>query len=310
MKVLVAGITGFIGSHVAELVLRSGDEVIGLSHGDWHDDAPQELRDSVELLQWDITQPAPAEIVAKTTGYAPDVMFHFAGISIPALCGKDDPSDEAIAVNVMGTRHVLNLFESWKHPARFVFASTCHVYAPVDGYDPFVDELAPIDPISAYGKTKLQSETEILRRVRDSGLNACIVRGFHHIGPRQPSGLMLTDWLGQLEDPGLRELKVRSTNSHLDLVDVRDAAVAYRLVAMQGVAGKVYNLGSGKISRSGDILQVILSNLHREIEVVTAAADERWNAIARIGRLSSLGWNPQTRCEQTVRDMMGLVGET
>ena len=142
-------------------------------------------------------------------------------------------------------------------------------------------------------------------------LNACIVRGFHHIGPRQPSGLMLTDWLEQF-GPDCAEISVRSTNSFLDLVDVRDAARAYYLLASKSIAVDICNLGSGKISRSRDVLNALLAKQDGPIEVIVQSDDEKWNAIADTSILNLLGWKTQIDYEQTISDMMSckMVSQT
>lgn len=304
MKAFITGITGFIGSHVAEHLLSEKDTVLGTARSGWHEDAPSTLVNAVELVPWDIGEAAPPDVLERVKTFDPDVVFHFAGISIPALCGgKDGPTDQAVRVNVHGTNHVLDLGNQLGNP-RVVFASTCHLYERVSGEQPFVTEDSPIVPTSAYGQTKANCEREILRRVRVSNLNACLVRGFHHIGPRQPSGLMLTDWLEQLQVPSCSELQVRNTNSFLDLVDVRDAARAYRLLATVPSSEIIYNLGSGRISKSGDVLDTILAEVEREFTVVARSTEEQWNPIADMSRLQSLGWQPTIEYSQTVRDML------
>ena len=125
--------------------------------------------------------------------FVPTVVFHFAAISIPSRCGTDQPTEQALAVNVAGTKHLLDLVERLPNSPRVVFSSTCHVYGRVDAANARVTEDADLDPISAYGQTKLICEQEILKRVNAKQIEATIARGFHHIGPRQPLGLILTD---------------------------------------------------------------------------------------------------------------------
>jgi len=305
MRVFITGVTGFVGSHLAELLLRSGDHVLGATdRGKWREDVPDTLPTAIQLLAWDITCAPAVAVTNAVTQFAPDVVFHLAGMSIPSQCGGRTPTPRAREVNVDGTRHVLDFILALPSRPRLIFASTCHVYAPVSGNSPTVDENARIDPLTAYGKTKLGAEYEILLRIREDRLDACIVRGFHHIGPRQPSGLMLTDWLEQLVDETKSQLNVRCRNSFLDLIDVRDAAEAYRMLGEKGEAGGIYNLGSGKIHRSGDVLESILAMIERKIKVVERTAEEQWNAIANISRLKSLGWQPHRCYDQTISDML------
>lgn len=296
---------------MAARVLQHGGEVLGAGFRGWRPDVPRDLADSIDLMRWDIRKPAPMEVAQRVQDFEPTVVFHFAAISIPSMCGTDCPTPQAIAVNVDGTSHILDLTEAvaaqQAASPRFVFASTCHVYDRVTRSNAVVSEDATLAPVSAYGETKLQCEQEILRRTEAGKVSATIARGFHHIGPRQPSGLMLTDWLEQLGDPQLTQVKVRSTNSFLDLVDVRDAAEAYVMLSEVGKVAQTYNLGSGRVSNSGEVLRDILAMVDRPIEVVSNSDEERWNTIADVTKLQSLGWDASITYQETVRDMFRLL---
>lgn len=305
LRVFITGVTGFVGSHLAELLLRSGDQVLGATaQGKWRKNVPDTLPAAVRLLMWDVTHPAPAAVAATISEFAPDVFFHLAGMSIPRECGRGVPSPRAVSVNVVGTSHVLDLVHCVTSRPRFIFASTSHVYARVRSSAPRVTEQARIEPRTAYGETKHRAEQDIAGRIQRSGLDACIVRGFHHIGPRQPPGLMLTDWFEQIVKESNRVLHVRCLNSYLDLIDVRDASRAYRLLAECGTSGEIYNLGSGIIRRSGDVLDTILAKMGRKFRIIEASTAEQWNAIANIQKLRSLGWRPTLDYQQSLADMM------
>ncbi len=305
LRVFISGVTGFIGSHLAELLLRSGDQVLGATaQGKWRKNVPDTLPAAVKLLTWDVTNPAPQAVAVTISEFAPDVFFHLAGMSIPRECGRGVPSPQAVSVNVVGTSHVLDLVHRVTSRPRFIFASTSHVYARTSSSAPMVNEHARIEPLTAYGKTKHRAEQDIAGRIQRSGLDACIVRGFHHIGPRQPPGLMLTDWLAQLGEASNHVLHVRCLNSYLDLIDVRDASRAYRLLAERGISGEIYNLGSGIIRRSGDVLDTIIAMMGRKFRIIEASTAEQWNAIANIQKLRSLGWRPNLDYERSLADMI------
>lgn len=306
MKALVTGITGFIGSHLAEALIDHGHQVLGLGRtGHWRHDTPAKVQQSAELQCWDLVNPASPDTQRVIIEFAPDVVFHLAAISIPSQCGHQTPTAEAIAVNVDGTAHLLDSLSTLNKLPKLIFTSSSHVYAPVDPANPIVSEDSPLSPQGAYGKTKLRGEELIQARMAENPhLQASIVRGFHHIGPRQPNGLMLTDWLNQLSDPACDSLHVKSTNSFLDLVDVRDAVNAYVLLAAQETPCGVYNLGSGQIFKSGNVLEEIFGILGRSVPVVEATSDARWNAIADVRKLRHLGWQPQRSYSDSIRAMI------
>jgi GDP-4-dehydro-6-deoxy-D-mannose reductase len=105
VKAFVTGITGFAGTHLAEHLLNCGDEVLGCSRsGAWKREAPAQLTTGVKLLAWDVAAAASPEVVGQLQRFRPDVIYHLAAISVPDACGTDEPNDQALAVNVEGTR--------------------------------------------------------------------------------------------------------------------------------------------------------------------------------------------------------------
>ena len=171
MKALITGITGFAGSHLAETLLASGDQVLGLTRqGHWPANLPTELATSIQLLKWDITEPASTELQAAIAQWQPDCCYHLAAVSIPADCGTTTPTPTALACNVAGTQHVIDLLTTLPQVPRFLLTSSNHVYAPVNPLDSVVSEEAVANPESAYGKTKLAAEAIVLQAVQNQQL--------------------------------------------------------------------------------------------------------------------------------------------
>jgi GDP-4-dehydro-6-deoxy-D-mannose reductase len=304
VRTLITGITGFVGFHLTEYLLSAGCQVVGISRSaQWHHRVTGGVRRDAELLAWELPHPVPQAVRRRVEEVRPDVVFHLAGLSIPSLCGATSPTEQALRVNVGGTRAVLDLVASLPWQPRVVLASSNHVYAPVPGDAAIVDEQAPIAPPTGYGITKWQAEQEVRQALRDRGVRAVIVRGFQHAGPYQPPGLMLSDWVEQLARSPADRLVVKSQDSFLDLVDVRDAAAAYVRVFEAGSTGAVYNLGSGQARRSGDVLQMLLDAAGKHPSIQELSPGQRWNPIANSHRLQALGWRPQTPLTRTVADM-------
>src|SRR4051812_22079270 len=117
MNALVTGITGFVGSHLAEHLSRSGDVVAGVSRRPLSTGPASETTnpDTLGRIAWDlaavdIDRSLIDEIQARFGGAAPDIVYHLAAESIPAACGGDgDPTPAAWRTNVEGTRRVLDL---------------------------------------------------------------------------------------------------------------------------------------------------------------------------------------------------------
>lgn len=315
MRALITGITGFVGSLLAEHLLRCGDDVLGVAKkGQWPESARAKNWPAcqVPLVAWDIAVPCPDAARGAIESFAPDAIYHLAAVSIPNQCEntKENPAGRKRAedVNVRGTHHVVQLTEELSSAAsrrqvpapRMLFVSTSHVYAVRENH-PCVAEDAPLGPRGGYGETKLDAEQLVLDAVRAGRIDAVIARAFKHAGPRQSTQLIPAEWAASIShDP---VIKVRSPESRIDLTDARDVVVAYRLLMEQGGCGEIYNVGSGKL--------VHCRAMAEQLAAISGATVE-WGVrlpnaepVANIDKLvARTGWQPRIPLEQTLRDTL------
>ena len=310
MKALITGITGFAGSHLAETLLAAGDEVLGISRQKkWPTTLPAKLASAIPLLQWDISQPVTPELQGSIAEWQPDCCYHLAAVSIPADCGTTTPTPTALACNVSGTQHLVDLLTSLPQTPRLLFTSSNHVYAPVDPIAPVVNEEAVVKPVSAYGKTKLAAEAIVLQAVHNQQLQACIARSFQHTGPRQPARLMVPQWACQFSRE-TTSVRVHTLDSYLDLSDVRDVVRAYRALMQQETKETVFNVGSGTVTRSGDVCELFQQRVTTRRQIEELAPGQRQHPIANINRLQkATGWKPAIQLEQTIDDTLNYWKE-
>ncbi len=303
MRVWITGVTGFLGSHLAEHLLACGHQVLGTSsRGRWPPWLAH-LQQQVPLVAWDLRHRAPARVWDAVARFAPQAVFHLAALSVPSQCGAQQPTPQARAVNVLGTRHVCQVAWELSPRPRLLLASSAHVYRfpPRRGYR--VDETAPVDPRGGYGRSKLEAE-QVLWRFHRQGLPAMVVRSFNHAGPRQDRHLMLSQWCWQLA-AGREVLVVHNRTTWLDLLDVRDAVRAYRAVMLHGSPGLVYNVGAGTAVASGWVLQRLLQHCGRQVRLEERLPGLRRNLVADVGRLRRLaGWYPRVPLERTAADCL------
>jgi GDP-4-dehydro-6-deoxy-D-mannose reductase len=308
MRALITGISGFVGGHLAEHVLDSGDEILGCSpDGTWTASTPEAIRRRVEVLGWDLARDdGLGEAACRRIGlFRPEAVYHLAAISVPKHCGEDQPTPEAVAINVEGTRRVLELVRTTASSARVLFVSSCHVYAPVPLGAPRVAEDAPLGPVNAYGRTKLAAEAHLRAAARDWHCEAIVVRAFQHAGPGQGPEMMLSQWARQLARPGPQPLFVQTRDAHLDLTDVRDVVRAYRLLIQRAERGGVYNVGSGINRRSGDVVDLLREIAGSSRPIVELRPGPKQDPIADVARLMrATGWRPAVPLEQTVSDTL------
>jgi GDP-4-dehydro-6-deoxy-D-mannose reductase len=223
-------------------------------------------------------------------------------MSVPADCGRDEPTAEAVAVTVEGTRRVVELAASLASRPRVLVTSSSHVYAPVSFDSPLVSEDSPTRPAGGYGKTKLAAEQIASEIARPAGMDLIIARAFQHAGPRQNRRMMLAQWASQLAEPSDEPIRVHTLDARVDLSDVRDVVRAYRLLATRAAPG-VYNVGSGVSRRSGDLLQILLHTANSRRPIIELRPGTKQDPIADTSSLvARTGWRPEIPPEQTIAD--------
>lgn len=306
-RALITGVSGFVGGFLVEHLVASGDEVLGTSpDGGWLDATPDSVRRQAEVLAWDLANPAglPDGSRRRIEQLAPTVIYHLAAMSVPGECGAKEPTPLAVAINVEGTRRVLELARSLEPSPRVLAISSSHVYARHKGDSKRTAEDAPLEPPTAYGATKLRAEEQV-RQAIGQGCDAIIARPFPHAGPRQSPLMMLAQWARQLAQPSTDPIEVYTCDATIDVCDVRDVVRAYRLLVERGRTGEVYNVGSGLARRSGDVLTMLRRLAESTRPVVELKPGAKWDPIADLTKLvRDTGWRPEIPLEQTLADTL------
>ncbi len=305
-KAFIVGITGFVGSHLAEYLLEREVQVLGCSRSaKWRHGAPLSLAAEIPVFSWELQQPFPPGAQQQVESFQPDWIFHLGAMTIPNDCGRDEPTPEAWGANVEGTSELCRLALMLPNRPRVVFSSSCHVYAPVKADQPFVNESDRTGPTTAYGTTKLEAENRFSAAV-EQGMNGIVARAFHHTGPRQSPRMVLPDWARQLVRDDEQPVQVHTFDAFLDLSDVRDIVSAYHQLAEKGETGETFNVGSGVCRRSGDIFQQLLKmSADPEREVTEVSPGRRQQPIADTKQIKQVtGWKPRIPFDRTLADTL------
>ncbi len=217
-------------------------------------------------------------------------------------CAAPAPDPPRLSANVDGTRRTAELALSLAAPPRLLFTSSSHVYTPPQtGYR--VNEQAELGRQRGYGLTKQAAEDLLRDFSRAHGLEVVIVRAFQHAGPGQSEQMMLAQWARQFA-LGTDPVVVYNLDTYIDLTDVRDIVRAYRLLALTGAPGQVYNVGSGTRQRTGDIFETLrrMADPHREH--VELRPGRKCALIADNSRLRrDTFWSPRIAMASTVEDV-------
>jgi GDP-4-dehydro-6-deoxy-D-mannose reductase len=305
--VLVTGITGFAGSHLAERFVRDGVVVHGIAHEEPPFRNLAAVADRVRVHRGNVLD---ADALSTALAAArPDAVVHLAAQAVPTLAARDPVG--AVRVNVLGTATLLAALDA--HPeVHLVMASSADVYGAPD--TPLVDERAPLRPANVYAATKVASEA-LVREFGDRREAATtILRPANQIGPRQHPGLAASAFAKQIAEAeaGLADPIVRHglLDARRDFLDVRDMASAYALATDLSDAGTaVYNVGTGNPVSVKEILDTLIGLAHVPVRVELdpervrsgTTADFALDATAFRGRSK---WEPRISLLRSLTDTL------
>jgi UDP-glucose 4-epimerase len=293
MRALVTGGAGFIGRHVVGWLLARGYDVLALdnlSNGFAANLAEFEGKGGFKgLLEGDICDDATW---AKLADESFDVVYHLAA-AINVQDSIDDPG-ATFASDVIGTFKVLEFAR--RQPSRFIYVSTCLVYAPaVDGTP--ISERYPTRPASPYAAAKLAGENLTLSYYHAYGLHALILRAFNTYGPFQRTdgegGVVVTFLSNSLRgEPLFVYGDGRQTR---DLLYVEDCADLIGRAGESNAAGSVINGGLGREIEIRDLAQKVAGAEGRvEFAAHPHAQAEVWRLVCDNAKATQLlDWRPK-----------------
>lgn len=250
-KILITGVNGFVGQHVAQEFADNGMEVIGVGG---RQGSREKLSSVSQYFTLDLMQ---SEAAAQIPFEQLDGVVHLAGLA--AVGASFDQPHRYISTN---TGIEINLFEAalaQKANPRFLIISSGSLYDPKASL-PFT-ETSAVKPSSPYAVSKLGQE-ELGSYYSSRGFECIIARPFNHIGPGQGPGFIVPDLTRQIiagERRDKNEVLVGNLDAKRDYTDVRDIARSYRLLLEEGRAGEIYNICSGRALSGHEILAGILA---------------------------------------------------
>lgn len=243
MKALITGGTGFIGSHLAESLVRQGFEVTCLVRNLARQGYLEGV--TVEKIAGDCTQPETLAAAVKNADY----VFHLAGLT------KARSDQEFFAGNVLATRNVVNaVLEHAPDIKRLFHLSSLAASGPSPDGTPLRED-CPFAPVSSYGRTKMEGEQAVFA-VRDR-IPVTIIRPPAVYGPRDRDVLIFF----QLVKRGIVPYWGNSRYSFLYVEDLVNGII--QSAQHEDTVGEVFFLSDGNIYSSDDIIDAISAALQR-----------------------------------------------
>src|SRR5213594_3128334 len=321
MRVLITGITGFAGSHLAEYILANHPDVAVFGTYRWRSRmenletlALRRVLDVVEgrfssgasqgdearkgrvtLLHCELTDAGAVEKLIEAV--LPDRVFHLAAQSF-VQSSFDEP-----AATLMNNVHAeLNLLEAIRRHdkrIRIQVAGSSEEYGLVHPDEVPMKETNPLRPLSPYAVSKVAQDKLAYQYFKSYGVHTVVTRGFNHAGPRR----------GHVFSTGTfaRQIALIEAGKREPVIYVGDVVRAYWLSLDKAEAGEVYNVGRGRTWSIGEMLNILLS--HSTVKIRTQEDPARlrpsdvpilWADVSKFH--TATGWEPTIPFEQTLKD--------
>lgn len=301
--VLVTGAAGFAGSHLLELLLRDGADIVA-----WRRPVGPHAH-IVDGVQWmDVELLDRAAVARAVADVQPFAVYHMAGSAHVAQSWQY--VRETYEGNVLATHYLLDALRQLDRKPRVLVPCSAHVYAPQPRPIKEDDELKPGSP---YATSKLAAEMVAERAWVEDQVPAIIARAFNHVGPRQDPSYVapsIARQIALIEDGRLEPvLTMGSLEPRRDLTDVRDTVRAYAAMMTRAAPAVPYNVSSGRAVSVGELVRTFTERARRQVKVVQDPARFRPNdpplLVGDHSRLTAdTGWEPQIPLEQTVADLL------
>lgn len=264
-RVLVTGADGFIGSHLVEQLIKSGEKVKAFVYYNsfntwgWLDTFPKKLLNEIEIFAGDIRDPNGVRSALKDV----DEVFHLAAlIAIPFSYHSPD---SYVDTNIKGTLNVLQAARDLG-TKRVLVTSTSEVYGTAQ-YVP-IDELHPFQGQSPYSATKIGADRLAESFYRSFEMPITIVRPFNTYGPRQSARAVIPTVITQLLS-GMTEIKLGSLTPTRDFNYVKDTAQGFIDIARsEKTIGQEINIASQQEISIGQLAQELIDQINPQARII------------------------------------------
>ncbi len=310
MRALITGITGFVGSHLAEYLLKQGLEVDGTYRWRSRMENIEGIKNKIGLIECDLRDPFSVQQTIKRSN--PDYIFHLAAQSF--VKASFDHPQETINANVNGTLNIFEAVRKQNMDPIIQVACSSEEYGYVAPDEVPITEKNPLRPLSPYGVSKVAEDLLALQYHRSYGMKTVITRTFNHEGPRRGDVFVTSNFAKQIAEieKGKREpvIHVGNLNAQRDYTDVRDVVRAYYLAVQKCEYGEPYNICSGKPWIINDMLDYLISK--SSVQNIQKVVDQNRMRPSDVEILhgdctkftAKTGWKPEIPFEKTLDDTL------
>jgi GDP-4-dehydro-6-deoxy-D-mannose reductase len=310
MDILITGITGFAGSHLADFILKEKlGNVIGIHR--WRSDLRniRHILDKIVLHECDLRDAFSVRDLIETV--KPDKIFHLAAQSFVPTSWK--APTESLTTNIVGQ---LNIFEAVKKlgiDPWIQLACSSEEYGKVYEDELPIKETNPLRPLSPYAVSKVGQDLLGYQYYESFGTKVVRTRAFNHTGPRRAHVFVVSDFSKQIVEieKGVKDpvIYVGNLESRRDFTDVRDTVRAYWLSLEKCEPGEVYNICSGTTWYIRDMLNKLIEKSKVDIEIKHDPNRMRPSDVPILlgdnsKFVAATGWSTEISFDQTLEDIL------
>ncbi|MGB7293255.1 MAG: NAD-dependent epimerase/dehydratase family protein [Thermodesulfobacteriota bacterium] len=302
MKCLVTGVAGFIGSHLAERLLREGYELIGIDS--FVDNYPKHIKQNnikglLQSSKFKFIEASIGNINLREIVDQVDVVYHQA--AIPGVRTSWGQNFEQYTVNNINATQILLEACRYKRIKKFIYASSSSVYG--DAIELPIRESSPKSPISPYGVTKLAGENLASLYFKCYGVPTVSLRYFTVYGPRQRPDMAFHRFISAILDE--REIEIYGNGEQTrDFTYLDDAVEANVRAFLNGKEGGIYNIGGGSRVKLIESLNIIeeISGKKADLKFIEAQRGDVMHTYADVSTAKrDLGYSPNVDIKEGLR---------
>ena len=308
MNILITGITGFVGSHLADYIVGSQDHIRVYGLARWRSPLNNIshliIENKITLLWGDLLDLPSIERALQIC--QPKIIFHLAAQSYVPYSHEAPIS--TLQTNVIGSA---NLFAAAEEVAGVIVAvSSSEVYGQPE-YTP-IDEKHPLNPISPYGVSKAAMDMLAYSEFIAHDLPVIRTRAFSHTGARRGDVFVASAFAKQIAEIEVGQRDILYTGN-LDSIrtwcDVGDMVRAYWVAARLCILGEVYNIGGDRTTTIGEMLNILISLsdakiIHRIDDSLLRPADVTLQIPDTSKFQKQTGWEPRIPLEETLENLL------
>ncbi|MFI5327666.1 MAG: GDP-mannose 4,6-dehydratase [Candidatus Rokuibacteriota bacterium] len=311
MRVLITGISGFVGSYMAEYALAQGVEVFGSARWRSKTENIDHLRSKITLIESDLRDLFSVRALLEAA--QPTHVLHLAAQSFVAASWHAPA--ETLTTNIIAQVNLLEGLRGLKMAPRFLVVGSSEEYGQVEPHELPIKETNPLRPLSPYAVSKVAQDLMGYQYFKSYGMPIIRTRAFNHEGARRGDVFVTSNFARQVAEieAGLRDplISVGDLKPRRDYSDVRDIVRGYWLLLKDGEPGEVYNLCSGRSWAIQEVLDFLLAQSRvKNITVRTDPARLRPSDVMILeGDPSKMeratGWKVEIPFERTLKDLLG-----